>query len=384
MPSPPTLDIEALLVPIPGENPAGESLLNAELYDTIKKARQEGDDRDPLEPKIKTANWSAVIALATEALATKSKDLQLAAWLAEALVKRQEFPGLRDSLHLLRELQERFWASLYPEIKDGDAEFRAGSLEGLNAKLPLFIREIAVTQSINEEHYSWLHWDESRRVDNLGRQNQQEALEAALADGKITGEQFDRAVTATPRAYYETLFEDLQQSWEECELLDRLVDGKFGREAPSLIDIKNAIEDCHGLVEGIIKKKRELEPDLIRPFVEPEHATGEKPEPLPTRSERPNGPVSLPSPAPSGTLPLEPQDRADALRRLAAVAAYFRRTEPHSPVAYLVQRAVRWGEMPLEQWLQEVIKSEDVLSHVRETLGLDPSRAENGTTESEQ
>jgi len=30
--------------------------------------------------------------------------------------------------------------------------------------------------------------------------------------------------------------------------------------------------------------------------------------------------------------------------------------------------------MPLEEWLQEVIKSEDVLGNVRETLGLTQSR----------
>jgi len=69
-------------------------------------------------------------------------------------------------------------------------------------------------------------------------------------------------------------------------------------------------------------------------------------------------------------MPLMPQDRADALCRLAAVAEYFRKTEPHSPVAYLVQRAVRWGEMPLEEWLREVIHDESVLGQLRETLGL--------------
>ena len=67
---------------------------------------------------------------------------------------------------------------------------------------------------------------------------------------------------------------------------------------------------------------------------------------------------------------LEPHNRADALRRLEALAVYFRQTEPHSPVSYLVQRAVRWGEMPLEAWLQDVINDEGVLSRVRETLGL--------------
>jgi type VI secretion system protein ImpA len=35
-----------------------------------------------------------------------------------------------------------------------------------------------------------------------------------------------------------------------------------------------------------------------------------------------------------------------------------------------VQRAVQWGEMPLEAWLEEVINDGTVLARVRETLGL--------------
>ena len=62
--------------------------------------------------------------------------------------------------------------------------------------------------------------------------------------------------------------------------------------------------------------------------------------------------------------------RQEALIRLAEVAGFFRRTEPHSPVAYLVQRAIKWGQMPLEVWLQEVIKNDGVLDQLRETLGL--------------
>ena len=62
--------------------------------------------------------------------------------------------------------------------------------------------------------------------------------------------------------------------------------------------------------------------------------------------------------------------RADAIKQLQRVAEFFRRTEPHSPVPYLVQRAVRWQEMPLEEWLQELIKDTSVLSAVKETLGL--------------
>ena len=70
-----------------------------------------------------------VIKLTTEALSKKSKDLQLAAWLTEALLRQQGAGGLADGLDLLRGLVENFWDSVYPELEDGDAEMRATPLE---------------------------------------------------------------------------------------------------------------------------------------------------------------------------------------------------------------------------------------------------------------
>ena len=69
--------------------------------------------------------------------------------------------------------------------------------------------------------------------------------------------------------------------------------------------------------------------------------------------------------------------RDQALAQLAQVADYFRRTEPHSPVSYLVQRAIAWGQMPLDAWLVDVIKDNSVLAGLRETLGL---KGESGST----
>jgi type VI secretion system protein ImpA len=364
MPSPGTLDFEALLAPIAGENPGGQSVRYTGAYDVIQEARRADDDlaQGDWKKDIKKADWHAVIQLTTDALRTKSKDLQLAAWLTEALVKQNGFAGLRDGVRLLRELQERFWVSLYPEVEDGDVEFRAAPLVWLNEKLPSSIRSASVTGSKDGDNYSWFHWQDSRTVDNLARQSQ-EAMSAALADGKITSEQFDGAVAATPRVHYERLFDDLTQCVGECQQLDRALDEKFGREAPSLLNVKKAIDDCLVLVTAIVKKKRELEPDLAtQGLAEGGEGSGQ----LYADATTPAAPVS-------GPVPLEPRDRPDALRRLAAVAAFFRRTEPHSPVSYLVQRAVKWGELPLDLWLKEVIHDDNVLANVRETLGLKES-----------
>jgi len=60
-----------------------------------------------------------VTKLCGEAIAKKSKDLQVAAWLVEALVRRDGFAGLIEGLALIRGLIENFWDTLYPELEDG-------------------------------------------------------------------------------------------------------------------------------------------------------------------------------------------------------------------------------------------------------------------------
>jgi len=377
MPSAAILDLEALLAPISGDNPSGVSLRYTQTYDAIQEARRADDtlERGEWVREIKTADWATVLDLTTAALTTQSKDLQLAAWLVEASVKRHGFPGLRDGLYLLRELQQRFWDSLYPEIEEGDLESRASPLTWLSERLPPSIRHVPVTEASSGEHYAWMHWKESREVDNLGRRDQT-AQAAALAEGKMTGEQFDKAVETTPLGYYKTLVEDLNQIWGEFEALEQMVDAQFGREAPGLLGIKTSIQDCRALVMDIVKKKGGLE---LEPEPDSIHKAPEVPEPaLTDASPAPRAFQNVSTPR-ALLMSLEPQDRADALRRLAAVADYFRRTEPHSPVAYLVQRAVRWGDMPLEQWLQDVIHDDNVLNDLRETLGLKDSTTGSAT-----
>jgi type VI secretion system protein ImpA len=356
MASPQTIEIEALLLPIPGPSPAGESVRYAGPYDRIQEARRADDAlaQGDWKRDTKTSDWPVVVTAATETLSKRSKDLQIGAWLLEALVKLHGFAGLRDGLRLLRELEERFWDGLYPAPEDGDLEARAAPLEWLNEKLPGALRSVPVTRLVEGIAYSWLHWDESRNVESLGRQNP-EAKQEAVAEGKITAERFDKATAVSPRAFYEPLLDDLNQAWEEFERLDQVSDEKFGRQAASLLNVKKSLEDVRSLVEGITKKKRLLEPDPVGSSADRGAEVGQ-PGPARPRGE--------------GGGPLEPGDRADALRRLAAVAAFFRHTEPHSPVSYLVQRAVQWGEMPLESWLEEVISDESVLARVRETLGL--------------
>jgi len=62
----------------------------------------------------KTADFPLVIKLTSDALANKSKDLQLAVWLTEALLKQEGFSGFRAGFNFIQNLLETFWDGLYP------------------------------------------------------------------------------------------------------------------------------------------------------------------------------------------------------------------------------------------------------------------------------
>jgi type VI secretion system protein ImpA len=366
-----TVDFEALLAPIAGSNPAGELLRDTPTYDAIKEARRSDDptlSQGDWKRDVKLANWREAVKLATDAITNKSKDLQITVWLAEALVKQSGFAGLRDGLRILRELHERYWDTLYPASEDGDLEFRAAPIDWLNNTLPISLRGIGLTKPEGGESYSWLKWQESRAVEELGRKNA-DAKAAAVAEGKITAEQFEKAAAATPKEFYQNLGEELHESIEEFDKLVGIVDQKFGPEAPSLMELKKALEDCRDLVEQIIETKGGLESHVIM-----QATNGSVITPLPITASAPTVQDRLNTSVLAG----QPADRAQALQMLEAIAQFFHRTEPHSPVAYLVERAVRWGQMPLEQWLNEVISDQSVLTHIRETLGIKNSEQTGG------
>src|SRR5262245_47950369 len=120
----PLVDIEALLAPIAGDNPAGVSLRYAGDFDEIRNLQPKAD-RDAFEASGQEGQWPKIIQAASQKIRTKSKDLQLAAWLTEALVQQHGFAGLRDGLKLIFGLCEQFWDGVYPLPDEGDLEVRA-------------------------------------------------------------------------------------------------------------------------------------------------------------------------------------------------------------------------------------------------------------------
>lgn len=364
---PPVVDLEALLQPISDENPSGESLRYSGIYDEITSARRADDtlNRGDWQEELKIADYRAVIDLAVPALTSQSKDLQIGAWLSESLVREYGFPGLRDSLKLMAGLQENFWDTLHPEIDEGDMEGRANAISWMDDQTSFALKQVPITAG---SRYSYSDWEDSKRFDfpdnieSLDAEAQERWADLraqAENERRVTAEMWRKAKAQTRRQFCEETNYALDECTEAFTELNRVIEEKYDRnQMPGLSAMKKALDDIKAQVKKLLEEKRAEEPDESD-FQEAGEAESSA-----------NG-ASGTATGGFGVSGGAVQNRADALRRLAEIATFFQKTEPHSPVAYLVQRAVKWGNMPLEGWLRDVIHDENVLYALRQTLGLD-------------
>jgi len=355
---------EGLLNPIPGENPSGQNLRYDPVYDKIREARRTEDELQLSEEAAKSDIWATsvkkadfvqVIKLATEVLSKRSKDLQIAVWLTEALLAQERVPGLTQGLNLVRGLMENFWDTLYPEIEDGDLEMRLGPLEWVGSLLDAQVRKVPLTKN----KLDWFKFQESRRVgyerDTEGNEAKTAARQTAIADKKCTGEEFDAAVKMTGDAFYQQMTADLAAAMEATQTLETLCDEKFGRSAPNFANLKKAIEDLQDVVREYWRPQEQAMAEAVEELAE--DATSE------ATTDAGAAPVRK-----RATAAQEPLDSNDAMRRVVDLAAYLRTANPASPVPYLLLRGLRWGELRSEGSSLPTLLLEPPATAVRQSL----------------
>ena len=331
-----------LLNPIEGPNPSGANLRYDPVYDKVKEARREEAQPPPgmTEQDRKVSDNNQVIKLTTDLLTSKTKDLQLAAWMTEALLKQRGFGGLKDGLALCCGLVDKFWDTLYPEIEDGDAESRGAPLGFVGVKLDIPLKLVPV---VEKAKYGLLDHKQSREVgyeDQVKGDEAKKKRAALIKEGKIAPELFDKAFEETPKKFYAQAEKDLDGCLESLTRLKKSCDEKFGNEGPTYGPLQTALEASRHLIHGFLQKKREKEPDPVEEVPAAAAAPGAE------------GEAAAAGGAPVRTGVLisvdgssEPADRVEAIKKIAEAAAFLRRREPQSPASYLMLRGLRWGEL---------------------------------------
>ena len=324
-----------LLTPIPGANPAGVDLRGESIWDVIKELRREEVDAPmgEYQRERKVADWPAVVRETSNAIATRSKDLQLAAWLIEANFYRESFSGLAQAVHVAAQMLAKFWDNLYPSLEDGDAAFRISILEFFNNKERTLYASIRLTP-VTTNGITIYRFRESENVKFEKPDDDYDTKQARkekLARGMMSGEEFHEAFKATPKAWYKQRAADIAAAIAAIDELDKTGNEVFGRDAPGYNEFRRPIEEVQGIIKQLLTEKLKLEPDPIEVAPVEIAATGS------LGTEPANGV--------SGGLTPEPTSRDDATQRIIVAAGWLRHAEPTSPTSYMMLRALRWGEL---------------------------------------
>jgi type VI secretion system protein ImpA len=357
-----------LLDPISPAAPTGFDLSFSPEFDQITELRRFDDptlDQGEWVRDIKSADWSGVASLCVELLNTRTKDLRLAGWMTEALARTRGFAGMAEGLEVCAGLCESFWDELHP-LPDEDAptnelaerfEQRIGNLKWLLTQLT----EVAQTQPLIAGK------DTSASHAGYGRRTIEALRSRKAADPNNTSELNEEqvalnvALAHTPGDALWASLEGAQAALAALARLQAVIDGHLGLDGPTFSAARDALQDTHHMLARFAKERGLL----AQPEGGGVASVGDV-----------AGDASATASAQAGGTPVfaggAPTSRAQALAQLRAVAEYFRRTEPHSPVAYLAEKAAKWGEVPLHLWLRSVMKDPASLAQIEEMLGIEP------------
>ena len=349
--------VEQLLIPISAEAPCGADMQFAAELDAIARAREADDpslEQGAWVTTVKQADWKFVGAQCDQLIATRSKDLKLAVWLVEARARTDGLRGFGEGLQLVSGLCDRYWDSLFPLADDGDHDLRIGKLRWLATCAPNLIRQMALTEGAG---YSMIDFEAARN----------RSADAGAANGTAHGAEnapvsdLENARKRSSRGFYRQLLQDAGFCRAAILDVERAIDAHLGDDGPGFSAARATLDD---LIYSVTLSAREVG------AVPEGDDSGALAVPVVVREE---GGAMLLAPVLAPVLgqasgPL--QTRLQALAQLREVAAFFRHTEPHSPVAYLAEKAALWGEQPLHVWLRSVVKDEALCTQLDEVLGV--------------
>ncbi len=362
MANPETIPVAELLAPIPGDSPAGTSLRKdttpGSFYYKIKDARAAARAAERAAMQLGDisaageADWETVLELAPRILRERAKDLEIVAWYVEALVRRHGFAGLRDGFKLARGLVDAYWDALHPMPDEDGLATRLAPLTGLNGDesegtLIIPIGLVPLTERTEHGEYSTWHYQQSGE---LGRLTDQAQRAQRVAAGAVPMERIVAAIAASKPEFLRSLSQDLNQCRAEFALLNQALDTRAGAAAPPASSIQGALDRANDALNFLAKDLL-----LMVPEVKVDAVEGSEPGPA-EKSKF------------GGTL----QSREDALRALTQIAEYFRRTEPHSPVPYGIERVVRWAGLPLPALIGELILDDGARGEFHKLTGTQP------------
>jgi len=353
------VNVRALVDPLDEDRPCGENLrgntVSREIYYRIKDARSAARTAErgagPGEIIGVSPEWNEVSNLGLQILSSQSKDIEVLAWLAEAQLRLRGFEGLRDVYTAMMSLLDNHFDALH-SIGDEDLDERFAPLAGLNGVggEGTIIQAIRLTSLVPGGKFGQLSLWDFQLSQRPGEESRREQLQQAAMEAGV--------------ARMSAQLNILMECVHAFDRLVEILDARCGEHAPPSSNTRRVLHEAASAIRVIagLGAADVIEPLTAGPNFEAANANlaGELPNPMRMSS--------------AGSI----RSREEALELLTSVAAYFRRSEPHSPISMSIETLVRRARMDFSELLAELLPEQQARDAVLSAAGIKPLAERGG------
>jgi type VI secretion system protein ImpA len=283
-----------------------------------------------------------------------TKDLRIACHLAEAALNLNGLPGFADGLRLLHRLIQEYWDDLAPQLDPSDPETRCAPLENLlndpihGPRLPTAIRSLNLLES-----------GDLRLSLSTAMRPSDDLTAASIAS----------SLRQIPVDHAKRLSGDLDDTIQALDTLQHELIERMADYAPSFNHLSESLGLIRQWFDAALKQQlqsRDSSEDDISQETSPGSASSTN---FGSQSSQ-AGTAQNNATDPNLMVDQSLRIRADAYRQLTDAANVLQRLEPHSPIPYMVHRAVQMGQMPFPKLMSQWVKEESTLEMFCRELGL--------------
>jgi len=394
------LDYKQLLEPIEGENPSGRYLKGERaqyraLRNTFNAAQSSfrrfietpdsSNDEELFDENQK--NWQAVSDACWQTLTEESKDIEIYCWWVMSLAFQSDsINKIANSLATLTPFIEIFWPGINPYLPENKLKSSEIS-EQASERAELQLKPLV--QLLGESNGSGLLYMPLQLFALVGDINLAKYLSATKA-GTLP------ALKSNAHKDFSSYKEDITTSIKALDVAIKSIDSldnwlkskraELSFSAISTQFLRTNLSDCLQAIKYLVEEcfqhwplEQKQQAEDVETQIETNSSTN--------TYENTNSEVSQQTVTTDrktafvesavievGKLTM---DRDAAFQQLRTIAEYFATSEPHSPVSYLLEKAIRWGYMSLPDLMEELVSGNDkVLGQINLVTGLRGDKAE--------
>ena len=326
-----------LLQPLAADQPCGENLEDTPLLASFDAFRLFGQ-ATPIDPP---PEWAVIRTKALEALG-KSKDIRLLAHLGTASLRTDGLAAFSHTLHVASQWLQTYWAGTYPLV-DEDAILRRNALNCFADPMAVIDGLRRLPLAVSRQHGSF----SLRDVDIATGQMQPSDGDSPPDENRI-----DAAFAEVPVEHLKQLQEAASTAVEAVKAIEATMSAGGGPDA---------VPEFNPLAAQLVKIDR-----LLRARLAGREGAGALGEPGDDAAGADGQPGKV------GAI----RSRQDAIRALDAVAEFFRRSEPSSPIPLFLERAKRLVSKSFLEVLADI--APEALATARSAGGLSENERSAG------